>query len=139
MKTYDPKQVLIALGPHIVTGYADGTFISIEPHGDGIVKKVGGDGEVVRTINPDDTATVTITVLQSSPTVAYCQAQHDKDRATGDGTFPVLIKDMKGGLIFDAQDGWVTNSPTREFGMEDANREIEIATGRATWEGEATA
>jgi hypothetical protein len=136
LKTYDPKKVLISLGPHSVSGCSDGTFVSIEANGDGISKKVGCDGEVVRSIDPDGSAKVTITVLQTSPTVAYCQKQYDKDKATGSGTFPVLVKDMKGGLIFSAQDGWVVKPPTREFGKESADREIEIDCGDATWSGE---
>jgi hypothetical protein len=123
---------------HVVSGYSDGTFVGIEPAGDGITKKTGCDGEIVRSIDPDKSATVTVTVQQTSPTVASCQNQYDKDRSTGNGTFPILVKDMKGGLIFAAQDAWVVNAPSREFGKEDADREIEIATGEATWSGEAT-
>ena len=137
MKTYDPKKVLISLGSHTVTGYSDGTFVSIEAAGDGISKKVGCDGEIVRSIDPDRSAKVTITVLQTSPTVAHCQQLYDRDRETGEGTFPVIVKDLKGGLIFSAQDAWVTNTPGREFGKESADREIVIDCGEATWEGEA--
>jgi hypothetical protein len=137
VKTYDPKKVLISLGSHSVSGYSDGTFVSIEPNGDGITKKVGCDGEIVRSIDPDQSATVTLTVLQTSATVAFCQQMYNRDRTTGEGTFPILIKDMKGGLIFAAQEAWVVNAPTREFAKEDSDREIEIACGEATWEGEA--
>ena len=136
LKTYDPKKVLIALGSHSVTGFSDGTFLSIEANGDGISKKVGCDGEIVRSIDPDSSAKLTITVLQSSPTVAYCQSRYDLDKQTGDGTFPVLVKDLKGGLIFSASDGWVTTPPTREFAKESSDREIIIDCGEATWEGE---
>ena len=34
IKTYNPKEVTVACGSHIVTGYADDTFISIEANGD---------------------------------------------------------------------------------------------------------
>ena len=30
IKTYNPKEVTIAFGNHIVTGYADDSFISID-------------------------------------------------------------------------------------------------------------
>lgn len=136
VKTYDPKKVLISLGSHSVTGYSDGTFVSIEASGDGVSKKTGCDGEIVRSIDPDGSAKVKLTLLQTSPTVAYCQKQYDKDRANGDGTFPILVKDLKGGLLFSAQDAWVVKSPNREYGKESADREIEIDTGEATWEGE---
>ena len=135
-KTYDPKKVLISFGSHAVTGTAEDSFVSIEPSGDGITKKVGCDGEVVRSIDPDRTAKITLTVLIQSPTVAWAQQQFDRDRETGSGTFPVQIKDLKGGLIFSASEAWIVKPPSREFGKEAPNREIEIDTGNATWEGE---
>jgi len=138
LKTYDPKKVLISLGSHGVSGYSDGTFVSIEASGDGISKKVGCDGEIVRSIDPNESAKITLTVLQTSPTVAFCQSAFDRDRATGEGTFPVLVKDLKGGLIFSAKDAWVVKPPNREFGKESTDRSIEIDCGEAKWEGEAT-
>jgi len=136
VKTYDPRKVLVSIGPHVVTGYSDGTFVSIEANGDGVTKKVGCDGEVVRSLDPDNTAKLTVTVQQQSPTVPYCQKLYDKDKATGDGIFPVLVKDTKGGLIFSAAQAWVVKAPNREFGKESADREIVIDTGDATWGGE---
>ena len=136
IKTYDPRKVLISLGPHSVTGYSDGTFVNIVPHGEGVAKKVGADGEIVRSIDPDRSSTVTLTLLQSSPTVAFCQRQYDLDRDTGDGMFPILVTDLKGGLLFSAQEAWVVNPPEREFAKEDTDREIEIATGESTIGGE---
>ena len=136
-KTYDSKKINIAFGSHVVTGYAEGTFLNIERSGDGVTKKTGADGEIVRSLDPDTSAKLTVTVTQLSPTVGWAQQQYDKDNDTGDGTFPVLVKDMKGGLIFAAEDGWVVNPPNREFGREAGEYEIEIDTGPATWEGEA--
>lgn len=31
--TYNPKKVTISLGNHIVTGFADDSFVSIDPNG----------------------------------------------------------------------------------------------------------
>ena len=44
LKTYDPKKVLIAIGSHSVSGYADDSYVSVEPSGDGTTKKTGCDG-----------------------------------------------------------------------------------------------
>ena len=135
-RTYDPKKILVSLGSHSVTGYAEDGFITIEPHGDGTQKKVGCDGEIVRSIDPDSSATVTISLNYGSPTVAYCQRQYDRDKANGDGTFPIMVKDLKGGLLFSAGVAWVENVPSREFGKEAPGRELVIATGEASWGGE---
>ena len=55
MQTYNPKKISMSFGTHMPTGYADDSFVSIEPNGDGITKKVGCDGEIVRSVSPDDT------------------------------------------------------------------------------------
>lgn len=136
VRTYDCRKIIITLGDHIVTGYSDGTFVSIEPHGDGFTKKVGCDGEIGRSRDPDETAKVTLKLMLTSPTVAWCQKQYEKDRDTGEGFFPILIKDLKGGLKFSSSTAWVVNPPKRDFDKEMPDREIAIDCGDATFEGE---
>ncbi len=113
IKTYNPKEVTIALGNHIVAGYADDSFITIDPNGDGVTKKVGCDGEIVRSISPDDTYIVKLTVLQTSET----------------NSFPILIKDLKGGMVFSSDAAWPAKPASRGFGKESNNREWELHTG----------
>ena len=132
-RAYDPRQLLIALGPHIPSGFPDGTFINIERHGDGVRKVVGADGSVARSVDPDKTATLTLTVRWDSDTAAWAQNQYDMDNLTGEGTFSVLVKDLRGGLVFSAEEAWVEQPPGSEFATEMSDREIVIATGEATW------
>lgn len=131
VSTYSPKQVTIAVGNHIVTGYAEDSFISVEPMGNGTSSKVGCDGEVTRSIDPDERFTVKITVAQNSPTNTYLQKMYDLDRKTGDGLFPVLIKDLKGETNFSAEQAWVTKPMTFSRGKEagDVEWNIECAEG----------
>ncbi len=131
VKTYSPDQVLIALGAHSVTGYADDSFISIESSSDGVTKKTGCDGEIVRSISPDHSFKITLTLLQTSDTNAWLQEQYNRDQKTGDGIFPVLIKDLKGGLLFSADEAWAVKPANRGFGKEASNREWQIDTGAA--------
>lgn len=129
MKTYSAKEVLIALGSHALTGYADDSFVTIEPNGDGIMKKVGCDGEVARAISPDGSYKVKISLLQTSPTNSWLQNKYNQDMQTGEGTFPVLIKDLKGGTVFSASDAWVIKPASRGYGKDTGTREWEIDTG----------
>ena len=55
VKTYNPKQVTVSIGTHIVTGFADDSFITVESLGDGISSVSGCDGEVGRSILTDST------------------------------------------------------------------------------------
>lgn len=131
IKTYNPKEVVVACGTHIVSGYADDSFISIEPNGDGITKKVGCDGEIARSISPDNTYKVKITLLQNSDSNSFFSNIADYDRATGNGLFPVLIKDLRGGLLFATEEAWVIKKSPATRGKETNNREWEIDTASA--------
>lgn len=129
IKTYNPKQITMAFGSHIISGYADDSFLSIEANGDGITKKIGCDGEIARSISPDDTYVIKFTVLQTSDSNSFLQKQHNYDRKTGDGMLPVLIKDLRGGMVFSSDAGWAVKPASRQFGKETNNREWEIHTG----------
>lgn len=132
IKTYNPKEVVASIGSHIITGYADDSFITIEPSGDGITMKVGCDGEVARAVSPDNTFKVKIALLQTSDSNAYFDQMADRDRDTGDGMEPLLIKDLKGGLVFSTEAAWVTKKASVTRGKETNNREWELQTGDAT-------
>lgn len=129
IKTYNPKEVVVALGHHIVSGYAEDSFITIDPNGDGVTKKVGCDGEIARSVSPDDTYVVKISLLQTSETNSYLQARRNQDIKTGDGMFPILIKDLKGGMVFSADAAWPAKPASRGYGKEAGNREWELYTG----------
>ncbi len=129
IKTYNPKEVTIALGNHIVSGYAEDSFVTIDPNGDGVTKKIGCDGEIARSISPDDTYIVKISVLQTSDTNSYLQQKLALDLKTGDGMFPILIKDLKGGMVFSSEAAWPIRAASRGYGKEAGNREWELHTG----------
>ena len=124
--TYNPKKVTCALGRHIVTGYSEDSFITIEADGDGTAYVVGGDGEVVRSIDPSDVYKIKLSVQQTSPTNTFLQKMHDKDKKDGSGTFSVNISDILGNEKFAAAVAWVTKPATFTRGKTQNNREWEI-------------
>ena len=129
MNTYNPKKVTVALGNHIVTGYAEDSFVQIEPNADGVTKRVGCDGEIVRSINPDESYKVRLVLLPYSPTVKWLKNRYEMDLADGNGDFPVTIKDILGSTVFTTDTAWVVRLPAVTYGKENANREVEIDCG----------
>lgn len=132
VKTYAAKEVSISCGNHLVTGLADDSFVSIEPAGDGITMKYGCDGEIARSVSPNNTYLVKITVLQPSDSNTFFQSNFNRDQAKGDAIFPILVKDLRNGLVFQADQAWVTKPANRVRGKESNNNEWEIQTGEAT-------
>lgn len=133
VKTYNSRQVMIALGTHTVSGYAEDSFVTVEQKGDGITSKTGCDGEVSRAVDPNEQYTVKIVVQQQSATNKFLQSMYTKDKTSGNGTFSVLIKDLSGGVQFSATDAWVIKQPSRVWGKDTNNREWDIETGPATY------
>ena len=48
-RTYFSKKVTVTAGYHIVTGFAEDSFVSIEETGDGVQSVAGADGEAIGT------------------------------------------------------------------------------------------
>ena len=113
--TYDPKKVLISFAGREITGYADGTFITIEPHGEGFTLTVGSDGEMVRSIDPDDALVVTLTLLQSSESNDHLSTIYQLDKKTGKGLVPLLIKDGTGRTRAAAGKSYISQLPSVGF------------------------
>lgn len=124
--TYSPSQVKIALGSHLVTGYADDSFVNIDPVGDGTTVKVGCDGSVIRSIIPGETYTIKLSVLQNSATNKFLDDCYKRDRKDGSGTFPVTVKDLMGKDQFTSPFAWVGKEASWGRGKEAGNREWEI-------------
>ena len=127
--TYNPKKVTCSLGRHITGGFADDSFISIEPAGDGTSYVTGADGEIVRSIDPSNMYIIKLSLLQTSKTNAYLQKMYDKDKKDGTGTFPVNINDILGKEKFVGAIAWVTKPSVWGRGKTQANREWEIVVG----------
>jgi hypothetical protein len=129
VSTYNPRKVTCAFGNHPVSGFADDSFITIEPAGDGTSYVVGADGEVARSIDASNLYTVKVSLLQGSSTNAYLQKMYDKDHKDGTGTFSVSISDLIGKEKFTGSVAWVTKPATWARGKTQGNREWEIAVG----------
>lgn len=127
--TYNPKKVTCALGEHIVSGFADDSFITVEAAGDGTSYVVGADGEIARSIDPSSAYTLKLSVLQASPTNQYLQNMYAKDKSDGTGTFSVTIKDIIGNEEFTGATAWVSKPASWARGKAQGNREWEIVVG----------
>lgn len=126
MTTYNPRKVTCALGNHIVTGFADDSFITVEPAGDGTSYVIGADGEVARSIDPSRVYTIKISLLQNSRSNEYLQKIYEKDVKDGDGTFSVNINDLLGKQKFTSGIAWVKKPASWSRGKQQGNREWEI-------------
>ena len=63
---------------------------------------------------------------------SYFQEMYNRDQQTGDAIEPLMVQDMKGGMLFSADRSLGPQASTRGFGKAAGTREWEIHTGPAT-------
>ena len=133
VRTYNPDRIVLLLGGVQAQGFDEDTFIEIAPLADAVTSKAGADGEVARSIGTDLRHTITITLMQTSPTNDVLSGLAAADRLTcGGAAFPVLVQDLCGRTFFAAASAWVSQRPTQAFGREVGNRVWQLTTGAPT-------
>lgn len=133
VRTYDPAQVIITIGGSIMSGFADGTFITIERETDTFTKVSGADGVISRAKSNDKSALLTITLAQTSPSNDALSILHNVDELTAKGVVPVLVKDILGRSTYVSGNGWIRRPAGYEGGKEITDREWQIDLAETLW------
>ena len=130
MKTYDPKKIIVIFGARQLTGMAEDSIVTISPLGDGMQIYVGADGDVARSVDPDATFEVTVSLNTTSNSNDYLSNMYNYDRSTGNGVAPLLIKDLAGTTLFSAPEAWIANMPEASRGLTVDTQEWTFNTGQ---------
>lgn len=131
-KTYSPKRVKVIFGDAQLSGYADGSFVTIEMASDTFTKNVGADGEVARSASADESGSVKLMLQQTAASNAILSAAHNADRLSLLGTKRLQIEDTNGSTLFVAPEAWVMKPAVVDFGKEVNAREWTLEFGKAT-------
>ena len=124
--TYDPAQVVITIGGIPMSGFSEATFIELaytEPTWNMIT---GADGLTTRSKTNNYTATLTLTLKQSSVSNDVLSGLFEADRLSNAGVVPVMIKDLSGTTVMFSATGWIRQLPTMTFSKDVADRGWEI-------------
>jgi hypothetical protein len=126
--TYDPKQVVVSFLGNLLTGYAGGSFVTAQRSADSFTLHVGADGEAVRTRSSNRSGTVTVKLVQTSPSNDVLAAAAAGDELAGSGVGPLFVKDLGGRTLVAAQNAWVKKPAVVDFGADVADREWTLET-----------
>lgn len=127
IRTFDPASVVITVGGVPISGYADGTFLLIQRAADAWSMVVGADGLTTRVKSNNRSGTMTLTLLQSSPSNDVLSGFANLDELSNAGVIPVLVKDLSGNSLYFSGTGWIQKYPDSEFSNQISNREWIIA------------
>jgi hypothetical protein len=132
VRTYDPKLVIITFGPVIITGYAEGTFVTITQNGESFEKVRGSDGGVDRVNKNSADYAVAVTLRQTSLTNDALSVIAAADRLDNSGKKPLTVKDLNGTSLFFAEQAWIGKEPDDENSDSLGSREWRFDTGIAS-------
>lgn len=119
--TYDPLAVQIQFNATNVTGFHEGTMVSMDRDGDAFKYVVGTKGEVSRCINRNELYTLTVTLQQTSPFNDTFRNAFGGDKivsAAGSGTVAIgvfTIYDPSSYEQISVSQAWLQSEPTRAW------------------------
>ena len=122
-KTYDPSQISVVIGNASITGFADGTILSIERNEDAFTYVASTTGGGSRTKNANRSGKVTLTLQKTSESNEVLDNYADLDETENDGIFPILIRDNNGKDLVKAESAWIMKKPTMEESKDLPSRE----------------
>lgn len=126
--TYDPKDIILIVSGAIITGYAQDSFLVVDRESDQVEDEVGAEGDVVRRITNDRRGSITVTLLQSSRSNLILSGLAKADELTGNGIFPVIVKDNRGLDLHLAPSSWIQKMPQTTYRSGIEGREWIIRT-----------
>ena len=120
---YDFKKVAVLCNGIQITGFMDGTGISVEPSDDDFKPHVGVDGRHSRARNNGVYEICTLSLAQTSASNDVLSALSLADRNTGIGVFAMSITDTIGTTLHVSASAYIQKRPTTEEGDELSGRD----------------
>jgi len=128
-RTYDPAQVIINVDGRDISGYADGTFLTIARNADAFARTTGADGETTRSKSNDRSGRFTFVLQQSSPSNDILSEIATQDEISNGGVVAIRVTDKGGTTVAQGEQCWVVKKPDSGFAKETENREWVLETG----------
>ena len=128
VKTFDPSQLAVSIGGALLTGFADGTFVKVSRDTDAFNLTIGSDGEGTRVKTNNKSATIVVTLQQTSSSNDFLSGLAASDELSNGGAVPLLIKDNSGRTLFSAETAWVQKYADAEYSNDVTSREWTIRT-----------
>lgn len=139
---YSPEDVVMILNSlpncpkpfsHVVSGTAEGTFITFERGVDRATLQMGSDLTAGRVLRRNKSGTITLSLNSYAETNDFLSelARLDEESHNSDYIFSVTIKDMTGRSVFYAPQAFLGNDPSMSFSTDGDTRDWTITVVNA--------
>jgi len=118
MEKFSFKNCSVTFGGLILSGFADGdNVVEIVPNQEMFALMVGAKGDTTRTQTSDESARITVNLLQTSPSNKDLEAIHFADKETGAGILPLQIVNLDDDATYFCSTAWIIAPPTITLGQ----------------------
>lgn len=130
LNIYSPNDITVTLTRddgfvHIVSGYSEDTMVSVEPMAEAFNMYTSADNKSTLIFNANKTATVTLTLNQTSETNDVLSQAYEEFVATKSPSklFTISVKDNNGRSLYVSPQAFIGKRPTAVFANSMQNRE----------------
>ena len=123
VNTYSPKDLILTIGGYQLTGWQS---ISISRTVKGFTVVRGIRGKNTRVPNVDTSATINISLLQTSQGNDVLSYIHELDLDEGTARIALMLKDNSGRSVFSSNEAYITGYPTATFSGQFEYRNWEL-------------
>jgi hypothetical protein len=122
--TYSADKVIITVGTTVLSGFADGDFVTAAYAEDRATPKSGADGGVGVSRNASKLGTIVVTLSATSAANDALSTIFNLDAVTGKSTVvPIGVADLSGRTLIAGANCWLQVAPEATFGKEIGDRE----------------
>lgn len=123
VNTYSPSDVILTVGGYQLTGWQNIT-ISRAVKGFTVIRGIRGKN--TRVPNVDTSATITISLLQTSQGNDVLSYIHELDLSEGTARIALMLKDNSGRSVFSSNEAYITGFPVAAFSGQFEYRNWEL-------------
>lgn len=123
VQTYSPKDVILTIGGYQLTGWQS-VIIGRSVKGFAVIRGIRGKN--TRVPNVDTSATITISLLQTTQGNDVLSRIHELDLVEGTARIALMLKDRSGHSVFSSDEAFITGYPTATFSGQFEYRNWEI-------------
>lgn len=128
--SYSPLDTIVGWNGVQLLGYANDTFIEVAYDEDAFTAIAGAGGDVVRTLNLNEMASITVTLLEESPSNAYLATAAYQDRLFGLSTGPMFVKNVRGTYLGTGDTAWIKKVADVSYAKESGQRQWTFAVAK---------
>lgn len=112
VNTYSPASTKLVIGGYMIAGWDNFT---IARRSQGFITIPGIRGKHTRVPSGDTAATITFSLIQTSPSNDVLSAIHELDTINGTGRIALTLSDLSGRSVFNSNEAYITGYPEVTF------------------------